>query len=307
MHEYSTRAMQHRRQLRALHRSVLAAGLVLGLASPALPAAIEETTPMAGSYGLSFQNAPHEIAVSLVQPGEEGLQLSARLDEQSGMINRDIHWQVLSSDGQIMSDLNNPLASLSLTPGAYTVRATYGSANFETPVEIKPGNQLSISFIFNIGAVRVLATVDGLDRAEAARNFIYSNTGRDRGKLVTISNNPGEVLRLPAGAYRIESRIEPGNVTSVTDVTIRPGILTAIEISHKAGVAHFAYSGSATGEVHWQILSDTGVLLAGLEGPTGTATLMPGTYRAEAQVAGQTMSETFAVAAGQQETIELGN
>lgn len=308
MHEYSTRAMQHRRQRSAIQRGFLAAALVLGMACPAFPAANEEASPTSQStLGLSPLNAAHDISVTIVPAGEEGLQLSAKLDENGGLIGRDIRWQVQDTDGQIVSDVTSPVASLALPPGSYTVHATYGSANFVQPLEIKPGNQIAVNFVFNVGAVRVLAIVDGLDLVQPPRNFIYSNSGTDRGKLITISQNPGEVLRLPAGLYRIESRVEPGNAVSVTDVTVEAGRVSAVQISHHAGLAHLSYTGTATADVRWQILSETGILLAGIDGASGTAVLSPGKYQAEAQVAGHTMSATFAVSAGKQENIVLGN
>ena len=307
MHEYSTRAMQNRRQSSAIKRGLLAAALALALPSLAATAALDDNSSIISDYALSAQSAPHDVSVTLVQLGEEGLQLSARLEEEGGNINRDIRWRVQGLEGEILSDVTAPVASLSLPPGSYTIYATYGSANFSQTVELKEGKQLAINFVFNIGAMRVLAMAEGLDLEQPARNLIYSTSGKDRGKLVTISQNPGEVLRLPAGTYRVESRLEPGNAVSISDITIRPGVLSAVQITHQAGVAHLSYAGNASGEVHWQILSETGTLEAGIEGASGTAVLKPGTYQAEAQVAGQTMSATFAVSAGQQETVTLGN
>ena len=44
-------------------------------------------------------------------------------------------------------------------------------------------------------------------------------------------------MRLGAGTYRLESEIEPGNTVTHTEVTIKPGILTSLNLDHEAGIA----------------------------------------------------------------------
>ncbi len=309
MHDLSTRAWQYRRQASAVICSMLAA-VFIWVAPPgpqAQAATLQELdASKPSSLGLTVQKPAHDIAISIVGPGQEGIQLSARLDQNGGTINRDIVWKVFDENGAVVSEDSSPVSSLGLSPGSYRITASYGSALFEQSVMLEAGKRLNISFLFNVGALRVLASLEGLQLEKPARNFIYATSGPDRGKLITISTVPGEVLRLLSGSYRLESRLEPGNALVITDVAVRAGIMSSIEVAHRAGVARLSLSGSKSPEVHWQILGDSGELLASLQGPVATAVLLAGSYRAEAQVAGHVMSARFEVRAGTQTNLVIG-
>jgi ribosomal protein L3 len=129
----------------------------------------------------------------------------------------------------------------------------------------------------------------------------------EKGKLIAHSENGGELLKLPAGLYRVESRMGEGNVVAVTDVRVRPGKMSAIEVNHQAGVARLNFVGAPDALVTWDVRPIDGVKIASLTGITQKLALKPGTYLAEAHVNGETLTAKFNIAAGEERDIMLGN
>lgn len=308
MHEYSTRAWYNRRQKSAIQRGFLAAVLVLGLASPVSaavpqPPGLEQAASQPGPTPIK---PAYDVTLAKVDNGSEALQLSARLAEDAAPLQTDLAWTVLDETGVAISTSVSSITQVSLAPGSYNVRATYGSAIYQQSVELKPGQRLGVSFLLNAGAMRVVATVQGISVDKPATNLIYASSGPDKGRLVTISRVPGEILRLPSGSYRLESRMEPGNAVLVTDVAVSPGIMSSVNVAHRAGLLRFSYAGTAADVVHWQIVSPTGEVLLELEGASASALLKPGYYRVEMQAAGQVTDLSFQLAAGEEKNLTLG-
>ena len=76
-----------------------------------------------------------------------------------------------------------------------------------------------VSFVLEVGGIRVLPRVQGLGLTAAqTQSLVYALSGADKGKLITISKVPGEILRVKSGDYRIESRFATGNAVAVVDV-----------------------------------------------------------------------------------------
>jgi hypothetical protein len=70
--------------------------------------------------------------------------------------------------------------------------------------------------------------------------------------MVAVSTIPGEIVRLGAGSYRIESRFTPGNASEVAQIDVKPGLLSAVEIELPAGIARLA-APSSSANVTWII------------------------------------------------------
>ena len=171
----------------------------------------------------SGQDVGAEIRIEMTRPGNEGLKFNARLSEDGSVITRPISWQVRAYGGETLFDRDADEASLMAEPGDYLVEASYGAVKVERRVTLLAGQRLAVTFVLNIGGLRILPKLKQLG-LPAARAFtsIYRSSGIDGGTLVAITEEPGEILRLGAGSYRIESRFQPGNAEAVTEVTIRP-------------------------------------------------------------------------------------
>lgn len=80
-------------------------------------------------------------------------------------------------------------------------------------------------------------------------------------------------MRLGAGTYRLESEIEPGNTVTHTEVIIKPGVLTSLNLDHEAGIAIV----DAPDGLPWSVGSQEKNWRRSGIGP-GMLTLAPGRY-----------------------------
>lgn len=277
----------------------------------AQPAAIEdmELSSAPGLEPLGAEASPsHDLAILIVQPGREGLELSARLTDDGGLIELPIAWSIRNSEGEIVYSGAASGADVSVPPGDYTVRIAYGAVRLSSTVTLLEANRLLVSYVLNAGGLRVLPRVQDIGLpASKSRSRIFALGGRERGKLVAQSDVPGEIVRLPEGEYRVESRFEAGNAAAVIDVHVKAGRMSAIDIDHKAGIARLAFVGSPLADVRWHVADTQGQPIAAVAGLSADVVLLPGTYTASARVGSETLSATFEIATGEARDIILGN
>lgn len=312
MHEPLHRASISRRHVGAALATVVAAAFFFS----ATPAGFAETSsaielssaPPPATVTLPRDRLVRDIAIETVSPGQEGLELSARLTEDGGVIQRPIRWTVTATGGEPVFTGEVPTADAVLPPGDYTVAIRYGAVNVSQQLTLVAGTRLIASFVLDAGGLRILPRLAGdAHPATAAHNLIYALSGEQSGTMIATSDIPGEVIRLPAGDYRIESRYDIGNADAITDVRVKAGIMSAVEIDHKAGLAHLAFVGAADTAVHWRIVAADGETLPAFDGLNVDAVLKPGSYTATADTGSESLTARFDIAAGQTRDIMLGN
>jgi hypothetical protein len=311
MHDDSTRALQIRRQKSAKSAALLTAVLFLTqfawTDALGAPKTMEESSLAIEAPKFRNQVA-HDIAIEIVKPGNEGLELTARLSESSGLIERDISWTLRDAQGTVVYDKSTELAAIAVPPGDYSVQALYGSAGFSQNLTLLEANRLIVSFVLDVGGIRVLPRVKGLGLAPTqSQSLVYALSGANKGKLITISKMPGEILRVKAGDYRIESRFAAGNAVAVADVNVKPGVMSAVEIDHAAGLARLSYVGAPDADVSWLVTNEKGEALPAIAGLSANVVLKPGTYVAKAQIGNELLAASFDIVAGQERDILLGN
>jgi hypothetical protein len=305
----STRPCNKHRQSNAHTRRGLAVLLfgALVITLPALATPREELVDTTSTQSVA-SDTTHEISITVVKPGEETVDLTARLTTMSTNVARDVAWQVRTSQGELVLDQTASELSSKLPPGDYVVEANYGAVALREKIHIVEGNSLSVNFVLNAGGLRVLSQMQNLPIGDMpAKTMVYALSGVEKGKLLAHSTVAGELFKLPAGMYRVESRLGDGNATAVTDVRVRPGKMSAIEVTHKAGIARLNFVGAADAQVVWDVRPENGPKLTSFEGLTHTMVLKPGSYRAEAHVNGEVLSASFKIDAGEQRDIMLGN
>lgn len=290
LHVRNSRARLHRhRGFGTAFRRALLAVAVFFAAAAGRPAAAD---------------AP-SLAIELVKPGREGLELSARLTPDGGLLQRNIGWNIRSPDGVTVYSSGGGTADVSLKPGDYVVDAVYGATTLSELVSIPPATRLKVNLVLDAGGLKVEPLLGGLAVPDvAARVRVYSMDGK---RLMAVSLKPNEVMRLPEGSYRVESRISTGNVKAVTDVHVTAGRVATVKISHKAGLARLAFVGSPNSAVRWEVEDVHGEDIAARTGLTANVTLLPGTYTARALVGAELLTATFNIAEGQVRDIMLGN
>jgi hypothetical protein len=301
----STRVMHISRWKGAIGAALLAAASFSAVHAASPPRT--ETSSLSGQPASALaSNVAHDIAITQVDTGQEGLELSASLDSDGGTITRDIDWTLRDSDGDIVFQRSRPVAVMSLKPGDYTVELAYGMAHMSQRLTLLEGNQLRVNFILNIGGIRILPRLKGLATLPVpSETKVYANSGADKGRLIATSEIPGEILRVVSGEYRVESRFMPGNAVAVTDVTVKPGIMSSVEIDHIAGYARLTATTDAVHGILWQVTSSTGENLLEQEAQSLTLILKPGTYTARAQIGAELRTAQFVVKAGEASDIAL--
>jgi hypothetical protein len=249
--------------------------------------------------------AAHGLAIELVPPGREGLELSARLTPDGGPLQENISWTIRAPDGETVYSGTDGTADVSLPPGDYVVDASYGATLVEKLVSIPSSTRLRISFVLDAGGLKVEPMLGKIDVPPvASRVRVFSMDGR---RLMAVSVTPGEIIRLPRGTYRVESQVSTGNVKAVADVHVAAGRVATVKIAHKAGLARLAFVGAPNAVVRWEIEDQSGSPIAARSGINANVTLLPGTYTARAEVGAELLTATFNIAAGDVRDIMLGN
>ena len=304
MGDLSTRPTHIRHQRLERFAPALVAALFLNTATP--QAATEK--PISNGHAPSeiILPASGEMAISTVPAGHEGLELSALYTQNGSVLIDNIDWKISDQDQALVYDKTASVAIVPLKPGEYRVEASFGSAHLEEVITVQLGTKIGMTFVMNAGVLRVLPRVKGINQfGLASSSKIFALSGIEKGKLVATSHTPGEVLNVAAGMYRIESKFSAGNAVAVTDVDVRAGYTSAVNIDHIAGLAKLNVTGNAVREVHWHISDDKGLALPSQIGINAELILKPGHYFAEAKLGDQNLKTEFQIDAGQMSEINL--
>ncbi len=302
-------------------RRIVAAALsaftiaAIGLSVPSYSA----TSPKIGvdpvtTSAIQPQKAPHELRFELTRKGWEGVELAARLHELGGLIQRPIKWTIrrlLVAEGQASELVLRQSASVinsGLEPGDYLIEVEYGFHKVSQSITIEPGHRIALTFILNVGGIRALSRVHKLDLPAgiSTRHAIYALSGHGKGRLIATGFDQGQVFRLGAGKYRIESRFSPGNTIAQHTVTVKPGILNSTELAHQAGLARITVGASLNAAVAWEIRNLDGSWTSGHTTPETALVLAPGDYEIKAIVNGTVVRQRFAIGQGDYQHVRVG-
>jgi len=277
-------------------------------ADSALPATPPELQPEQEETATLSPSVQHEVSMKQVLKGREMAVLSARLTDASVTPVGNVSWKLRNSVGDVVFDSTAETVAVGLHPGYYDVELKFGSINLVESFTLLEGHGLSINFVLNAGALRVLSRIKDLATPDfSSDTFIYALNGKAKGRLVTRSSTPGEIVNLAAGQYRIENRLKLGNATAVIDVKVQPGIMSAVEINHRAGLARLSYVGSTADKVEWEIRRGALTEMQHLNGVNVSVVLRPGKYIAVARVGGERLTASFLIKEGEARDIQLGN
>ena len=313
--DVSTRPSHIRRQTGMPSRRRLAAFLFASVAMATVTTthvnaalSVDELMQKGAVTGSLPPDTAHEVSITVAKLGEEQLSLTARLTAMSTNIAKDVTWAVRDANGEMQFEETSSEATKHLAPGEYVVEAQYGAIAVRQVVTLVPGNSVSISFVLNAGGLRVLPALKGIENNDlVSQTLVYAISGLGQGQLIAHSEHPGELLKLPVGPYRVETRFGEGNAVAVTDVNINAGKISALDISIHAGIARLSFVGAPDASVDWTIKPEQGPAVATFKGLEKHVALKPGTYTAEARVNGEVLSASFKINDGEQRNILLGN
>lgn len=322
MRSLFTRAAQHKKghRLTPVAFAILAAAIFVvfntSTGNTAYRASAESTKNIVtGSLPPTSTLVDEHTFVRHTAKGNEGLDLAARLTASGGFITRPVGWQIFERDAdlglvgrKVLSD-KTPVMEAKLQPGAYRIKVNYGFASASRDITILPQSRVGVTFILNVGGVRTLSRVAGMNAAQHgnAHHSIIALPDNKPEKLITENVAQGETIRLSAGQYRIESRFENGNTLAIANVTIKPGILTSLNIDHQAALAKLALLSANNKSVNWSVFSIKGKWTKTGKNKNPAMILTPGRYVFSANIGNDKFSRTVSLAQGKETTIILGN
>lgn len=273
--------------------------------SPAVPAA-----PQAAPSGVAA--LPPAAAAPIVK---QTLALHAAFDAKGGRIPNGLKWRVFTdrpdANGEHMLVAESSAAAprFDLDPGGYIVHAVYGLVSTARYVVVGPRAGREETIVMPAGAVRLTALVG--DVKIPADRISFTLTRDDGGVTRTVTDKapPGEVLRLPAGAYHVVSSYGDANAIVEVDLDVPAGKFVEAQVHHKAARMTLklvdAPGGPELSDTSWTILTPGGDVIRESIGQLPPIVLSEGEYTAIVRRYGHMRQKTFEVRAGFDATVEI--
>jgi len=261
---------------------------------------------------------PTPVPDATAPKGQGTIRLVALLTDGQKPIPAGLTWRVFSTekavDGtfKLLAEKRDWSPVLELPMGEYLVNAAYGRAHLTRKIRIASATPRVEQFVLQAGGLRLRA----LDaRGQPLRNNVtYSVLSGERdqyGNRSTIIANvrPGLIVRLNAGIYNVISRYGDANAIVEADVTVEPGKLTQIGMTHSAGTATFKLvsrpGGEAIAGTSWSVRTPDGTEIKKSQGALPSHVLAPGQYRVFATLGDRTFGGQFNIGANENKQIEI--
>ena len=244
----------------------------------------------------------------------------ALVSETGPRLQSGITWRVYESKTspgsagyKLLSTHRDPTPTAALLPGEYLVNAAYGLSNLTKKIKVESGRSIEETFVLNTGGLKVAALLpDGKPLpASAARYDILSDEEDQFGnrQMVLRDAKPGIVIRLNAGAYRIECLYGDANAVAKADITVEPGKVTEATLKQTGAKTTFklvqSLGGEALADTKWTLLTSAGDVVKENAGALPTHILAPGSYAVVADHAGESFTRKFSIEPGEAKQIEV--
>ncbi|TBN48711.1 hypothetical protein EYR15_14085 [Hansschlegelia quercus] len=247
---------------------------------------------------------------------KEPLQLSAVFGEKdAAKVPGGVQWRIFTdqpdSNGEhlLVAESVEAAPKFELDPGNYIVHAVYGLVSTAKFVTIAPSRPSTQRLVLDAGGLRLNAFVG--DRRMPADEISFT-LSRDIGGVaekVAEKVKPGELLRVPAGAYHVISSLGDANANIEVDLQVTAGKLTDAQVHHKAaGVTLKLVNAPGSEELadtSWTILTPGGDVIRDSIGALPKTMLAEGDYTAIARHDGRTFQRNFAIKTGVDATVEV--
>jgi hypothetical protein len=214
---------------------------------------------------------------------------------------------------KLVSTHRDPMPTAALLPGEYLVNAAYGLSNLTKKIKVESGRSIEETFVLNTGGLKLAALLADSTPlpASAARYDILSDEEDQFGnrQMVLRDAKPGIVIRLNAGAYRIECLYGDANAVAKADITVEPGKVTEATLKQTGAKTTFklvqTLGGEALADTKWTLLTSAGDVVKENAGALPTHILAPGSYAVVADHAGESFTRKFSIEPGEPKQIEV--
>ncbi len=244
----------------------------------------------------------------------------ALVSEAGPRLQTGLTWRVYESKAlpggagyKLLSTHRDPMPTAALLPGDYLVNAAYGLSNLTKKIKVESGRSIEETFVLNTGGLKLAALLPGGEPlpASGARFDILSDEEDQFGNRQTVLRDakPGIVIRLNAGAYRIECLYGDANAVAKADITVEPGKVTEATLKQTGAKTTFklvqTLGGEALADTKWTILTSAGDVVKENVGALPTHILAPGSYAVAADHAGESFTRKFSIEPGEAKQIEV--
>jgi von Willebrand factor type A domain len=244
----------------------------------------------------------------------------ALISETGPSLQSGLTWRVYASKSspegsgfKLLSTHREPMPTAALLPGEYLVNAAYGLSNLTRKIKVESGRSLEETFVLNTGGLKLAALLPSGERLPegAVKIDILSDEEDQFGNRSKILANAktGVVIRLNAGAYRLESLYGDANAVVKADVTVEPGRVTEAAIKQTGSKTTFklvqSLGGEALTDTKWTILTSAGDVVKENAGALPTHILAPGSYAVVADQGGLSYTRKFSIESGETKQVEV--
>jgi hypothetical protein len=242
------------------------------------------------------------------------LTLVARLTNGHNPIRQTVHWTVYKVEDATtrkwrkIAEKSAARPGFDLPEGQYVVRAAFGHASAATVVPVRPGKTARTTVIFNAGGLKVTSKLALLALPASVKPSLrLYKIGAHGGEQLIGAVTDGDIARLNAGPYRLVSRIGSVNAAKSVELIVKPGLLTEVEINHRAGIvlARFPADSRLKGPISWRLTDRAGKTLTRGRGGKIMRIVAPGAYRLAATRAGKIFTARFSIKTGARKTVRL--
>lgn len=244
----------------------------------------------------------------------------ALVSEAGPKLQAGLTWRVYASKTapagggyELLSTHREAAPTAALLPGEYLVNAAYGLSNLTKKIKVESGRSIEETFVLSTGGLKLAALLPegGPLSGSTVRYDILSDEEDQFGnrQMVLRDAKPGVVIRLNAGAYRIECVHGDANATVKADVTVEPGKVTEATLKQTGAKTTFklvqTLGGEALADTKWTILTSAGDVVKENAGALPTHILAPGSYAVVADHAGVSYTRKFSIESGEAKQVEV--
>ena len=201
------------------------------------------------------------------------------------------------------------VADFALPPGTYYISARAGESETRQRIAIGQGDAIKRTLVLPVTRLKISSLVGG-QPAKEGMGLIYRITSLEgEAHEVARSAVPQLDLTLKAGRYRVEAKLGALNVKAAQDVTLEAGkpLETVLKLeAAEIGLKLPQGSGTAPGDVFWEIRDQSGHAVWHTTLAEPVALLAPGRYTVRLETRDRRTEAAFELRAGEHRAVQLG-
>ena len=230
-------------------------------------------------------------------------------------IRSGLSWRVVTEKaeggGQVVMRSSEASPVFALDAGNYIIHAAYGYASGMRRITVQPGRSLNERVVISAGALKLAGTVgdQAIPPGRIAFSVYVPLPGNSEGRLVVANAKPGDLIRLPEGAYHVVSTYGDANAIQRADIKVETSKVTEATLHHRAARVTLKLVAQNGGEAFagtaFSVLTPGGDVIREAIGAFPQVILAEGNYVLIARQEGSLFTREFKVETGLDRDIEV--